>query len=59
MQAGSIDKEMPIPVSNLAILCAKGGRTPIGYTVAEDGLKTRVCRKCGTELPRTKREQTK
>jgi large subunit ribosomal protein L24 len=59
MQAGIIDKEMPIPVSNIAILCSKCGRSRIGYEVAEDGTKTRVCRKCGGELPRAKREKAK
>ncbi len=59
IQAGIIDKEMPIPVSNIALLCSKCGRTRAGYTVADDGAKTRVCKKCGGELPRAKREQTK
>jgi len=59
IQAGIIDKEMPIPVSNIALLCSKCGRTRAGYTVADDGAKARVCKKCGGELPRAKREQTK
>ena len=59
MQAGIIDKEMPIEVSNIAILCPKCGRSRIGYSIAEDGVKTRVCKKCGEALPRAKREKAK
>jgi large subunit ribosomal protein L24 len=50
MQAGIIDKDMPIPASNVAILCEKCGPTRIGYDVDDDGKKVRVCRKCGTKL---------
>ena len=41
------------------ILCPKCGRSRIGYSVAEDGAKTRVCKKCGEALPRAKREKAK
>jgi large subunit ribosomal protein L24 len=49
MQAGIIDKDMPIDASNVAILCNECGPTRIGYRV-EGGEKVRVCRKCGKEL---------
>jgi large subunit ribosomal protein L24 len=50
MQGGIIDKDMPIDVSNVAILCPKDGPTRVGYKVDGDGTKVRICRKCGQEL---------
>jgi len=49
MQGGIIDKDMPIHVSNVAILCSTCGPTRIGYRF-EGGEKIRVCRKCGKDL---------
>jgi len=49
MQAGIIDKDMPLPVSKVAILCSNCGPTRVGYRF--DGPnKVRVCRKCGSDL---------
>ena len=50
MQGGIIDKDMPIHVSNVAILCTSCGPTRIGYRFEPDGTKVRVCRKCGGDL---------
>ena len=53
MQAGIIDKDMPIPVANVAILCPTCGPTRIGFRVEDTGAgtrKVRVCRKCGGDL---------
>jgi large subunit ribosomal protein L24 len=50
MQGGIIDKDMPIDVSNLAILCPKDGPVRVGYKFDGDGTKVRVCKKCGQEL---------
>ena len=51
MQGGVIDKDMPMPASNVAILCSKDGPTRIGYRTDEStGKKYRVCKKCGGEL---------
>ncbi|MBI2168330.1 MAG: 50S ribosomal protein L24 [Actinobacteria bacterium] len=50
MQGGIIDKDMPIHASNVAIVCPECGPTRIGYEVSDEGVKTRVCRKCGREL---------
>ena len=50
MQAGIIDKDMPIQASNVAILCESCGPTRIGYRFDNDGKKYRVCRKCGKDL---------
>ena len=49
MQGGIIDKDMPIHVSNVAILCSTCGPTRIGYRF-EGTDKIRVCRKCGKDL---------
>ncbi len=49
MQGGIIDKDMPIPVPNVALLCPSCGPTRVGYRV--DGQnKTRICKKCEAEL---------
>jgi large subunit ribosomal protein L24 len=50
MQGGIIDKEMPIHVSNVALLCGSCGPTRAGYRVAADGSKIRVCKKCESDL---------
>ena len=52
MQGGIIDKDMPIPVANVAIVCpACGKRTRVGFKVDAAGTKVRVCKKCGGEMP--------
>jgi len=51
MQGGIIDKDMPINVSAVAIICPNDGPTRIGYRIDDQGRKTRICRKCGNELP--------
>jgi large subunit ribosomal protein L24 len=48
MQAGIIDKDMPIDASNVAIL-SKGRPSRIGYRT-EDGKKVRVALKTGEVL---------
>ena len=50
MQGGIIDKEMPIHVSNVALWCKDCGPTRIGFHIADDGTKHRICRKCGGEI---------
>jgi len=46
-QAGIIDQEAPIDISNVMLLCGKCNRpTRVGFTFLEDGRKVRVCRKC-------------
>jgi large subunit ribosomal protein L24 len=50
MQAGIIDKDMPIPASNVAIICPTDGPTRIGYRFDDQGKKIRICRKCGGDL---------
>jgi large subunit ribosomal protein L24 len=50
MQGGIIDKDMPLPVSAVAIVCPVCGPTRIGMRFDETGRKVRICRKCGTDL---------
>ena len=50
MQGGIIDKDMPLDVSNVALICPKDGATRVGYQLGANGSKTRICRKCGQEL---------
>ena len=50
MQGGIIDKDMPLDVSNVALICPKDGATRVGYKTNAVGEKTRICRKCGQEL---------
>lgn len=46
MQAGIIDKDMPLHASNVALICNTCGPTRIGYRFDDAGRKIRVCRKC-------------
>jgi large subunit ribosomal protein L24 len=50
MQGGIIDKDMPLPVSAVAIVCPSCGPTRIGMRFDEQGRKLRTCRKCGGDL---------
>jgi len=46
-QAGIIDLEAPIHVSNVMLFCEKCNQpTRIGFTFLEDGRKVRICRAC-------------
>ena len=50
MQGGIIDKDMPIHVNSVAIVCSKCGPTRIGYRFDSEGVKHRICKKCGGDL---------
>jgi large subunit ribosomal protein L24 len=50
MQGGIIDKDMPVPIANVAVVCSSCGATRIGYRFDDQGRKIRVCRKCGSDL---------
>src|SRR2546430_15222888 len=43
-QGGIIDKDTPIHVSNVALICGTCGATRTGYRIDEAGKKTRSCR---------------
>ena len=48
---GIIDIDMPMHVSNVAVLSPKDGKpTRVGYKILEDGTKVRICKRTGAEL---------
>jgi large subunit ribosomal protein L24 len=50
-QAGIIDKIMPLPVSNVAVISPGDGKaTRVGYRFQNDGTKVRVCKRTGADL---------
>ncbi|OGO51456.1 MAG: 50S ribosomal protein L24 [Chloroflexi bacterium RBG_16_68_14] len=50
-QAGIIEKEAPIHVSNVKLICRACQKpTRVGSRVRSDGVKVRVCRKCGQDI---------
>lgn len=50
MQGGIIDKEMPIHVSNVGLVCSSCDKpVRVGYRLT-DGNKVRICRKCGADV---------
>ena len=50
MQAGIIDKDMPMPASNVALICPSCGQTRVGYRFDDQNKKVRICRKCGGDV---------
>lgn len=47
-QAGIIEREGPIHISNVALVCKNCGEvTRIGIKTFEDGTKSRICKSCG------------
>jgi large subunit ribosomal protein L24 len=47
-QAGIIEREAPIPVSNVMLLCGQCNHpVRVGFRVLGDGRKVRICRACG------------
>ena len=47
-QAGIIEREAPIRMSNVMLICSRCNKPArIGYRLLEDGRKTRTCRSCG------------
>ena len=50
-QGGIIEKEAPIHISNVMLVCNKCAEpSRIGQRILEDGSKIRVCKKCGELL---------
>jgi large subunit ribosomal protein L24 len=50
-QGGRLSKEMPIQMSNVALVCTRCNRaTRVGARVLEDGGKERYCKKCGASV---------
>ena len=50
MQAGIIDKDMPIDISNVMLMCDTDGPVRVGAGFDDDGNKYRRCTKCGKEI---------
>ena len=50
MQAGIIDKDMPIDISNVMLICDKDGPVRVGAGFDDAGNKFRRCVKCGEEI---------
>jgi large subunit ribosomal protein L24 len=52
-QGGIIQKEAPIHISNVLLLCSKCNRgVRMGKRILEDGKKALVCKKCGELMER-------
>jgi large subunit ribosomal protein L24 len=50
-QAGIIDKDMPVPVSRVAVVSPGDGKaTRVGYRIDADGTKVRICKRTGAEI---------
>ncbi len=46
-QGGIVQREAPVQVSNLAVVCKGCDRpTRVGFDVLKDGSRTRYCKKC-------------
>jgi large subunit ribosomal protein L24 len=50
-QAGIIEKEAPLPVSKVMLMCQSCTRpVRVGFRLRTDGAKVRVCRQCGQDI---------
>ncbi len=50
-QAGIIEKEAPLHVSNVALLCPKCNKpTRVGHRFLPDGSKVRYCKRCSEQI---------
>ena len=50
-QGGIVEKEAPIHISNLMLVCSKCAEpSRLGKRILDDGSKVRVCKKCGELL---------
>ncbi len=58
--AGIIEREGSIDVSNVMIVCSKCGKpTRTSTQIDADGKKTRVCKKCGASIDKSKKAASK
>ena len=54
-QGGILEKESPIHISNLQVVCGKCGKaTRIAHKVLASGQKSRACKKCGEIMDKEK-----
>jgi large subunit ribosomal protein L24 len=50
-QGGIIERDMPIDVSNVAIISPADGKpTRVGYRFDDEGKKHRICKRTGSDL---------
>lgn len=50
-QTGRIEREAPIHISNVMLVCPHCGKpTRVGHLIAVDGSKSRQCKKCGAAI---------
>ena len=50
IKGGIAERESPIAIGNVMIVCSGCGPVRIGHQITPDGRKIRVCRKCGNAL---------
>jgi len=51
IKGGILEKEGPIQISNVLLFCGSCNKhARVGHRVQPDGLKVRICRRCGTTL---------
>lgn len=50
IKGGIAEREGMIHLSNVMVVCPACGPSRIGKRVAEDGTRTRICRKCGAAV---------
>ena len=50
MQGGVIDRDMPIHVSNVMLICPTDGPVRSGAGWDDEGKKIRTCKVCGVEI---------
>lgn len=50
IRGGILEKEGPIHVSNVALVCSECGPTRIRHAMKAEGKKIRLCAKCGKVL---------
>ncbi len=49
-QGGIIDKDMPVDASNVMLVCEQDGPVRSRSAIDADGVKRRVCIRCGGDL---------
>ena len=52
IKGGIAERESPIAVSNVMLVCPACGPVRVGHHASPEGRKTRVCRKCGNPFDR-------
>jgi large subunit ribosomal protein L24 len=54
-QGGIVEKELPVHVSNVQVICPKCGKsTRVAHKILASGQKNRTCKKCGEIMDKEK-----